>query len=194
MIFDKWFPMIIGRSECPFITEIQAPYKELIKKFKTSEKTGWSYHAVHEDERFKKLNNWVNKEVNVFAKAHKFPDEYEAKQSWLINYKKGETQPSHSHPGYTISTIFFLEGYEDDAPLIFRNPQIDMKNPLHTTPSVSNDHRYYNDLTYISCSYRPRSGAFLLWRSYGEHSVPIKLNNKKRIVFVYNCDPKRKNK
>ena len=28
MIFDKWFPMIIGRSECPFITEIQTPDKK----------------------------------------------------------------------------------------------------------------------------------------------------------------------
>ena len=189
MIFDKWFPMIIGRSECPFITEIQTPYKKLIKNLKLNGNIN-----IHEDDRFKKLTTWINTEVNVFARAHKFPDEYEAKESWLISYNKGDTQPFHSHPGYTISTLFFLEGHEDDVPIVFRNPQIDMKNPLHTTPSDSNDPQSYNDLTYMSCSYRPKSGVFLLWRSYGEHSVPVKVNNRKRIILVYNCDPKKENK
>ena len=184
MIFDRWFPLIIGRSECPFITEIQAPYKKLIKNLKRHE------DPIHKDDRFKKLTTWINKEVNVFARAHKFPDKYEAKESWFISYNKGDMQPFHSHPGYTISTLFFLEGHEDDVSLVFKNPLIDMKNPLHQTPNDSTKAQYYNEFTYMSCGYRPKSGVFLLWRSYNEHSVGVKVNNKKRIVFVYNCDPK----
>jgi hypothetical protein len=36
MILNHWFPTTIAISECPFIDEIQKPYKKIISKYNTT--------------------------------------------------------------------------------------------------------------------------------------------------------------
>ena len=89
-----------------------------------------------------------------------------------------------------LSTIFFLEGCKEDVPIIFKNPIEDMKNALDLHPHDSNDPKKFTFFTYKTCLYPPQSGMLLVWRSYVEHRIDPKRSTKKRIVFVYNFDPK----
>jgi uncharacterized protein (TIGR02466 family) len=187
MKFESWFPTVIGSVHCPFIDEIQSKYKKIIKNY-PSNKDGFINHRVHCNKKFKKLNDWVAQEVNKFSQKHKFAFKYEAKESWLWDYKVGAYQDFHAHPGHTLSTIFFLEGYKEDTATIFKNPIQDMKNPFNTRPHTSTNSKLYNSFTYRTCLYPPQSGILLVWRSYVEHRVAPKQNTKKRIVFVYNFD------
>jgi len=176
MKFETWFPTVIGISRCPFINEIQSPYKKIIENYPV-DRYGFINVPIHRKPQFKKLTDWITQEVNTFSENHRFAFKYEPKESWVWNYEVGVSQEFHTHLGYTISTVFFLEGYQEDSPLVFRNPMHnDMKNPLGTQPHTSMD---------------ARSGTLLVWRSYVEHKVgKDKIhNNKKRIVFVYNFDP-----
>ena len=190
MKFNVWFPTVIGISHCPFIDEIQSKYKTIIKKYAPMNEGGFINHPIHLNKKFKKLNDWITEEVNKYSQEHRFPFEYEAKESWLWDYKVGGGQDYHAHAGHTLSTIFYLEGYEEDTPTIFKNPIEDMKNPLDTHPHDSANPERYNSFTYKTCLYGPQSGKLLVWRSYVEHKVESKLGTKKRIVFVYNFDPK----
>jgi len=188
MKFNSWFPTVIGTSHCPFINEIQSKYKTIIKKYPSNE-YGFINYPIHRNKKFKKLNDWITDEVNKYSQEHRFAFEYEAKESWLWDYKVGAYQAFHAHAGHTLSTIFYLEGYEEDTATIFKNPIEDMKNPLDTHPHNSSDPKKYNNFTYKTCSYPPQSGMLLVWRSYVEHRVDPKRSTKKRIVFVYNFDP-----
>ena len=189
MKFNSWFPTVIGTSHYPFINDIQSKYKKIIKNY-TPNENGFIDHPIHRNKKFKKLNDWITEEVNKFSQEHRFVFKYEMKESWLWDYKVGAYQDFHAHPGHTISTVFFLEGYKEDIPIIFKNPIEDMKNALDLHPHDSYDSKKYNNFTYKTCSYPPQSGMLLVWRSYIEHKVAPKRSTKKRIVFVYNFDPK----
>ena len=179
------FPINIGEIECDFIDEIQSNYIKLIKEFKFDKK-GLSYYQIHKDNRFKKINDWVKKSVDVYVKAHQFSGDFKAKESWVVNYKKNNYQPWHLHPGWIISTVFYLKADEDDVPTIFQSPHKDMLNPLNRTPDTEDNKNIFNDLTYLNVSYKPKTGKLLIFRSFVEHMVPLKNDNKERIVFAYN--------
>ena len=189
MKFETWFPTIIGIAHCPFIKDIQSSYKKIIKKYPI-DKSGLINVPVHRNQDFKKLTDWITQEVNTFSENHRFIFNYEPKESWIWDYEEGVAQGFHTHPGYTISTLFFLEGYQEDSPLVFRNPMHnDIKNPLGTQPHTSTNTDLYNSFTFKTCSFPPRSGMLLVWRSYVEHEVDAKKGTAKRTVFVYNFDP-----
>ena len=190
MILNHWFPTTIAVSECPFIDEIQKPYKNIISKYKY-DSTGFCKERVHLNKKFKKLNTWVNQEIKKYADAHLYNDTYECKESWLLDYPIGGGQSFHRHPGFVFSAVFFLEGYEDDTALNFENPVIDMKNPLNRTAhnDENTEHKViFNELTYTMCSYPPKTGLLIIWRSYLSHGCYNKQLDCKRIVFTYNFD------
>ena len=181
----KHFPITIGEIECDFIDDIQKDYMNIVNKLKFDNK-GLSYYKAHNDKRFKKLNDWVKKGVDTYVKAHKYFGDFKAKESWIVNYKKNNYQPWHLHPGWTISTVFYLKADENDVPTMFKSPYNDMLNPLNRTPDTEDDKDPYNELTYSTIDYKPKSGKLLIFRSFIEHMVPLKLNNKDRIIFAYN--------
>ena len=189
MILNHWFPTTIGISECPFIKEIQKPYKDIIAKYKYAS-SGFCTERVHLNKKFKKLNDWINQEIKKYAEAHLYKDVYECKESWLLDYPIGGGQSFHRHPGFIFSAVFFLEGYEKDTSLNFENPMIDMKNPLNQTAHHGDiKHKeIFNELTYNMCSYPPKTGNLIIWRSYLSHGCYNKELDCKRIVFTYNFD------
>lgn len=189
MILNHWFPTTIGVSECPFINEIQKPYKDIIKKYKY-ESSGFCRERVHLNKKFKKLNDWVNQEIKKYAEFHLYEDDYECKESWLLDYPIGGGQSFHRHPGFIFSAVFFLEGYEKDTALNFESPIIDMKNPLNETAHHGDNKtkKIFNELTYNMCSYPPKTGNLIIWRSYLSHGCYNKELDCKRIVFTYNFD------
>tara|TARA_R100001163_G_C5062390_1_gene199470 strand:- start:347 stop:952 length:606 start_codon:yes stop_codon:yes gene_type:complete len=197
MIINTIFPTAIGISDCPFINEIQEPYKKIIKDFKY-ESTGLCKERVHLNKKFKKLNEWVNEQVQKYAKIHLYKGKYNCTESWLLDYPLGSGQSFHRHPGFVFSVVFFLEGYENDTCLNFENPVVDMLNPLKVTAhdfDRVNDHVFnnnaldnieYNELTYSQVSYAPKTGRLIVWRGHLAHGCYNKQLECKRIVFVYN--------
>ena len=181
----QYFPTNIGDVDCDFMNDIQKNYTNIINKLKFDEK-GLNYFAVHKDKRFKKLNDWIKSNVDIYVKAHKYQGNFTAKESWVINYKKNNYQPWHLHPGWTISTIFYLKADENDVVTMFKNPHVDMLNPLNRTPETEDNEDCFNDLTYSTTTYKPKTGRLLIFRSFLEHMVPVKTNNKTRIIFSYN--------
>ena len=188
MKFETWFPTIIGTAHCPFIKDIQSSYKKIIKKYPV-DKCGFINIPIHLKPQFKKLTDWITQEVNTFSKSHRFVFNYEPKESWIWDYKEGTYQGFHTHIGFTISTVFFLEGHKKDSPIVFKSPINDMKNPLGSQAHSSTNADRYNSLTFKTCAFPPQSGMLLVWRSYIEHKVDAKQGKDKRIAFVYNFDP-----
>ena len=192
---DKWFPTVIGHADCPFINEIKYDYQDILNndmKNIEDEFIGFKYHQIHKDKKYLRLTKWVTNCVNEYAKEHKFPDEYECKESWLVDYLNYSSQPFHTHKGYTISTVFYFISDENDSPTIFKSPtNPDMKNPLKINVDRAGDNSYFNELTYPTVEYKPIEGRLLIFRSYLEHSTkPKVLKDKKRVIFSFNFDPK----
>ena len=188
MKINLCFPMAIGVSDCPFINEIQEPYKKIISKFKY-EPHGFCHERPHLIKKFKKLNDWINKELQIYIDEHQYKDKYECKESWLIDYPTGSGQPVHKHPGFVFSLLFFLEGYEKDVNLNFINPVEDMMNPLNDNAQTYGKIQT-NQLTQLYVSYPPKSGRLIIWRSYLGHGVYDKVEQCKRIIFSYNYGKK----
>jgi hypothetical protein len=188
LIIETWFPTTIGKAQCPFIDEVKDKYLKIISKFKYDE-NGFCGHLIHKDKKFDRLNKWITDQVNAYAIAHKYKYTYEAKDSWLLDYPVGKGQPLHTHDGYTISVCFILEGKEEDMPTSFKNPTVDMKNPLKTRPHDLVNSEDYNSLTYPYCFYPPFPGRLIIFRSYLHHYVNPKETFDKRIIFSYNFDP-----
>jgi uncharacterized protein (TIGR02466 family) len=169
LIINTWFPIAIGKVYCPFINEIKDKYKNIIKKFEYNH-DGFCYYPVHKNKKFDKLNKWI-------------------KDSWILDYPIGKGQPFHTHLGFTISCVFYLDAQKNDSPTIFSNPFVDMKNPTHTT--VRNmKNVVLNNLTYQQCGYSCETGKLVIFRSNISHAVDPKQIKEKRIVFSYNFDPK----
>ena len=190
LTIDTWFPIAIGTARCPFIKEIKNDYKEAIKNYSYDE-NGFCNKQVYEDPQFNKLNNWILQNVNIYAKAHLYTDPYDCTDSWVLDYPIGKGQPYHAHLGSTISCVFYLDADPDDAPIIFMNSNVDIKNPLNL--NVRNKENIeHNELTYSKCQYTCESGKLVIFRSYMLHAVAPKIKKGKRIVFSNNFDKNKK--
>ena len=190
MIFDHVFPTTIGYADYPFVEDLKS-YKKIISSYKYGE-TGFCRERIHTNKKFKKLNDWILKEVHLYAKRHLYKDGYECKESWLLDYPVGGGQSFHRRAGFLFSALFFLEGDPNDTPLNFQSPIIDMMNPLGKTAhdDGGGDERDYNELTHSIVSYRPLTGRVIIWRSYLAHGCYNKVEPCKRIVFSYNFGKK----
>lgn len=203
MHIDLWFPSVIGKSDCPFFDEVKDSYRKRIssdevKVVSTGRLTtpkfeynsaGFCAQRVHEEGEFKRLNDWIITQVQEYADTHKFPGVYYCKDSWIVDYPVNSAQFFRSHPGSIISGIFFIEGQEDDVPVLFKNPVTDMKNALGHTVYENKAH-LVNELTYNQVAYPPKTGQLLLWRSHLESGCNMKTLACKRTAFVYNFDVK----
>tara|TARA_R100001530_G_scaffold42788_1_gene32582 strand:+ start:4109 stop:4681 length:573 start_codon:yes stop_codon:yes gene_type:complete len=190
MIFDHLFPTTIAYSDYPFLKELPS-YRKIVSTY-NYEASGFCRERIHQNKKFKKLNDWILKEVHAYAKRHLYRDKYECKESWVLDYPVGGGQSFHRHPGFLFSAVFFLEGYEKDTPLNFENPIVDMMNPLGTTAHDDGpeNRREYNELTFTVMSYKPLTGRLIIWRSYLSHGCYNKTEPCKRIVLTYNFGKK----
>lgn len=187
MNINLCFPTAIGISECPFIDEIQDKYKKILEKADFQPTGFCNSIRPFQYKKFNKLNKWILEEVNKYIKAHNYKDEYECKDSWAIDYRLGLGQPFHKHPGFIISALFFLEGYEQDVRINFLNPIDDMMNPLNDKSGINIE---TNELTHQILSFPPKHGRLIIWRSYLMHGVSSKVEKCKRIIFSYNFNRK----
>ena len=181
------FPQVVGVSDCPFIDKIQDKYKKIISKYEYDH-NGFCKEAPHSNKKFSLLNKWIDGEVDEFIKLHEYEDKFVCKDSWIYDYQISSNQPYHNHPGYVVSTVFFLEGYEDDSGIIFTNPVADMKNALGE--QAAKKPVKTNIWTNRIITHPPKSGRLFIWRSYLMHGVKNKVKDCKRIIFAHNYDKK----
>jgi uncharacterized protein (TIGR02466 family) len=194
LIIENWFPTTIGVCDYPYYMINKDKWLEYILSKPTRNGFGGDDYQPHNDKKmFGELNDWITKQVNIYAQRHKFAYEYEAKESWFIDYQPYDFNPWHCHTGYTISTIFYLQGNPKEVKTQFKNPVADMKNPQNKmVKNDRHDTELYNEYTYHSCSYDTIPGRLLIFRSHTEHCTTQNTFDDKRIVFSYNFDPKIK--
>jgi hypothetical protein len=193
--YHSWFPTVIGVVDCPFYNEVR---DEFIKIFNITENEdkGLIYETIHHIKEpfiFQKYTKWVEQQVNIYAKFHKFPCKYTTAESWLIDYAKYRYNPWHKHNGSTISTVFFLLTDKEDSHTRFRsNSYGDMRNPIRSEVINSENGQLYNTITAPTCTYAPIPGRLLIFRSDTEHMADYKNKNKRVIIsqnFVENDKP-----
>jgi len=188
---DLWFPTVIGICDYEHYSENKEKWINYISDKETIEGFGINYYPHKDNIVFGDLNKWITSKVNEYAKLHKFAYDYEAKESWFLNYEKNQYNPWHTHSGYTISVVFFLSGEQDQVKIQFRNSIKDMMNPQNK--KIENDimdNELYNEFTFHSCNYDTVPGRLLIFRSHTEHCTSQNILGDKRIVFSYNYNPK----
>ena len=187
--YDRWFPTVIGYSHYEKHNEIKKIFSDIDLEYKN---IGFSKFEVHKDERFNDLNLWIKECVKHYVREHQFSNwqNYEAKESWVIDLEKGKYNDFHAHPGYTISCVYYAISNDNDAQTIFKSPTSpDMKNPFNIKVGDAHEN-YYTEFTYPQCGYKPIQGNLLIFRSYTLHATELKTTDDRRVIFSYNFDPK----
>jgi hypothetical protein len=189
LLLECWFPTVIGTIDCPFFANKKESLIKYIDSIKTKE--GFNYYQLHKDNNLKQINNWIEKEVNNYAKLHNFFYQYEAKESWFIDYEKYMSNEWHSHSGFTISVVFILESTSDVFCTRFRNPIFaDPKNPQNNKVDEDYKQQTFNTYTFPLCSYPSVPGRLLIFRSHILHCSDAVNTDDRRLIFSYNFDPK----
>ena len=184
---QTYFPTVIGAVDYTNYDSVKEKYIKLESQL-PHDNVGVCYYSFHNDENFKDLFNWIELNVNLFAKAHKFPDTYKIGESWSVDYPINTNQAFHTHDGWIISGVFYLNVHESDTGTTFKTPIKDMQNPLGVNAYTSEENKFYNDYTYKTIDYYPKNGRLVLFRSYVEHEVKAKQDNGfKRTIISFNC-------
>jgi len=191
---ESWFPTTIGICDYPYYMINKEKWVNHILSKPTRHGFGGDDYMPHQDnEIFGDLNKWIELKVNEYARAHKFAYEYEAKESWFLDYQLTDYNPWHCHQGYTMSTIFYLLGNADEMKTQFRNPVTDMINPQgKVVKHDREDVDLFNEYTYHTCDYDTVPGRLVIFRSHTEHCTTQNTFDTKRVVFSYNFNPKEK--
>jgi len=194
LTLHSWFPTVIGVTQCPFIHEIQKKYKEYLN-ISDERPQEYQYYQLHKDEKFKRLYEWQQEQVDTFTNAHNYKP-MKAGESWYIDYKPYTNNHWHNHLGWAISTIFYLEANPKDEPTRFRSPSYHSSNPLllrtekegdTLNPIEINHAKHFNEFTYLTCNYKASSGRLLVFKSTVEHMTDNKIPHLgPRIIFSTN--------
>jgi uncharacterized protein (TIGR02466 family) len=183
MNLTYWFPTVLGESNMPNAQEEYIKLKPHIEKIVSKSKKCFNYYPIHKDKKFKRINEFVLKEVTEYAKAHSF-DEPKIQESWFNNYGPGDLNDPHTHAGSHLTAVFYLVGQLDDTALLIYSPvPTDMSNPSKKT--VINPHNKSNPFTSETCIIKPSTGFLCIFRSFLIHQVPTKMSDAPRISLTY---------
>ena len=124
---DIWSANIIGFADN---TEHKNYQNKLIKKcqkIKKQTKSGgnnWisnktfntlqTYNLLGDNE-FKKLNNWVFKQVGDYTIKLKYQNNFNCSQAWFNIYNKNDYQEYHDHSTNALSAVYFLKSNPESS-------------------------------------------------------------------------------
>jgi len=183
----KWFPTSIYLCE-ELLTqeENQELYEHILKTSEKIDRGGKNWHSMvyntlttfdlRQDQKFEKILNLVENNVNHFAKILGSNYNYKCRDSWFNIYKENDYQEKHTHADSHFSAIYFVKCEENSSPVVFFNPieeMIELKN-LES-----------NELNYANCLYKSTERNLLIFRSHITHMVP-KNYSKERISLAFN--------
>lgn len=191
MKVDYWFPTIVGWADCEFHNEIEDDLikhcESLQKKIKSGGQNWISKHTyntsnvydIFKDEKFKRLNDWVCKEVINFKNECRYKGDLLKAGAWFNIYKKHDYQEWHTHMDHSLSAIYFLKSDKEKSANVF------FKSPIaidYMKPDTDNDFLP----TVETCQYFPIKGRLLIFRSNIEHCVAQQRDKNTRITLAYN--------
>ena len=142
--------------------------------------TSFTYN-ICKDPKFKKLNDWVNKEVDVFVKELGFKGfDISKNVGWFNIYGKNDYQEWHKHNFRLASAIYYLKVNKNSAKTWFKSPLPD--NPNAPEFDVNNP---YTWRTYFI---EPENDILVMFKSDLDHCVEPQQDNSTRITLAYNFD------
>ena len=140
--------------------------------------TSYTYN-ICKDKKFNKLNNWINKEVDVFVKDLGFDGFDKSKNiGWFNIYDKNNYQEWHNHNFCLASAIYYLKINKNSAKTWFKSPI--PENPNVPKFNVDNPH------TWSSYYIEPENGTLIIFKSDLNHCVEPHQDDSTRISLAYN--------
>ena len=136
-------------------------------------------HNIYKDSKFKDLNNWIAKEVNLFANALGFKKlNLDKTNGWFNLYNKKDYQEWHNHNFALISVIYYLKANSNSAKTHFKSPLPDNPNTPDFNPS--------NIYTWKTYFIEPKQDTLVIFKSDLDHSVEAQKEDLTRITLAYN--------
>ena len=113
------------------------------------------------------------------------------KELHFHDYRLNTYQPWHSHAGNVISVVYIIIADENvSSPLYFRNPVIDMMNPMNANMDPDYESPTTGWYNSEQMAYPSIHGTLYIFRSYLEHSIALKDNTDRRIALALNYNKK----
>lgn len=182
MELEYWYPTIISYSD--YEGDLKPLTNTVYELENKVEKGGhnWvsnvynthSSYDILKDDRFKKLNEWVLEQANMYCKKIKSNNKLKFHNSWFTIYRDKDFQEYHTHPGSTLSGIFILQASDKCARTIFESDGLENIDDLQA--------EVFHKLVY----YKPTPGRLLLFRSSLRHCVEQQKGDGDRISIAYN--------
>jgi uncharacterized protein (TIGR02466 family) len=188
-MIEYWWPTEIGYYDNPEHNSLKLidycyQIKDKIKSggqnwvSKETYNTSSEKYAPHKDKKFKKLNDWIMKQVKNYIKDSNLNYKVNNKEtdSWFNVYNTGDYQEVHQHYGYVLSAVYFLKSNPNFSPLIFTPRFIDQLNIKKIEGNYDNGNVNYDAIP----------GRLVVFRSYLPHCVGKHMDKDDRITLAYN--------
>lgn len=96
--------------------------------------------------------------------------------AWINKNAKHDYNMPHTHPGYALSGVLYIECNDQSGKIVFENPTASTEYPIDST------HPYF----YGQYSLQPTPGMFVVFPSYLRHSVEQNLSDQDRWSMALN--------
>ena len=189
-MIDEWFPTAIYRVENLFPKEQNDTWAEYIQTNREeipSGGKGWlgnmyntfGVYELTKDKTFFPLVNKINKHVIEYSKSFGSMAMYTPLNAWVNIAGKNNYQEYHVHNNSIFSCAYYLTSPVGCGNIVFESPsEPDMMMPKNIVNLTK-----FNRPT---CSYEPKQGMLLIFRSYLRHMVQHGTNEKDRISISMN--------
>ena len=138
-------------------------------------------YNICRDNKFSQLNDWINKEVDVFVKEIGFSGFDKSKtMGWFNIYNKKDSQEWHNHNFSLVSAIYYLKVDKNSAKTWFRNPSPENPNIPEFDPN--------NPYTWSTYFVEPENNSLVIFKSSLDHCVEPQQDDVTRITLAYNFD------
>jgi uncharacterized protein (TIGR02466 family) len=131
------------------------------------------------DNSFNLLIKSVEKHVNEYATCLGSEHQYKCQDAWTNISYKYSYQEYHAHAACTISAVYYASMPEGSSGIYFQSPLEPDMMPLNNVSSE-------NPNSFQYCSYNPKPGTLIIFRSYLKHMVPMCQNTDPRITIALN--------
>ena len=145
------------------------------------------FGGIEKEQNLYEVQRYVKGLDKNLIKNVEFFDLYVAKESWVMNYKKGGGQPWHTHAGNIISAVYIIQANAElDTKLYFKSPVTDMMNPFNSNMNPYNKGYDVNEYNNEQVAYPSTPGVLYTFRSHLEHSITQKVTDTKRVILALN--------
>jgi len=183
------FPSIIHQFDVNGFEEIQDDLINYVYQYRNtfpksesiSNRGGWqspSFIVANEND---KLENFL---INCLSEFPPIKKSVQMKIDCWININSPSSfNVKHNHPNCDLSGVLWIKCPNNSGNINFSNPS-DFQS-YNQVESYTNEFKnLYN--FYHSCSFKPKTGRFIVFPSHLEHDVDVNNSNEDRISISFN--------